>query len=508
MKKLFCITMSIMLIISLCACNSEPSESDISQTSAPQTDSVSSDIEQEISQYDINFPSYEELAKEYPDKTVLVWSIPKTFYDAIMPFRTREINEYLDMKGCDFAVCFEPIKYDAAQSYPDSYVNAITEYKNSGKRLDIISAMNYGELVYNGLYTPLDEYLKNENGEVLYSSVPEKLWESLRINGSIYGVNATSLYTLSLDNGYFVNKELCDKYGYDIKKPITEQTDILKKVRENEKNVDVFSTYLQTNIVHCTDVKVIAPGVYLDEVTHTAKCVLDNEDYINTLKLYNTLYELKLLNDMGVSQKEGFFIMRSNVAGGSHYDGEIKVDYNGKEITAYPLFPDNSSIRNCLVSTGICSFSENKDKAFQLLSLAFSDKELNNLLAFGAEGEDYRIENNTVDTVNNPFNTIRFANDFLCYRYEDTPFSAEEYIRIYDNAFLHEYSDFVFNTEGLSKELNAINGIMNDLNIKKGEDISFDEYISQVRERLNKAGIDKVIDECNRQIKEYADEKD
>lgn len=77
--------------------------------------------------YKDNFPSYEEIQEEYPGKTVLVWAIAETLYESSTPFHTSKVNEYLDEQGCEFAVCFNPVKrYEYSnEMYPDQMLTEI-----------------------------------------------------------------------------------------------------------------------------------------------------------------------------------------------------------------------------------------------------------------------------------------------------------------------------------------------------------------------------------------------
>lgn len=512
MKKIFCIMLSILLIAPFSACKSDKDNMDsISQNTDKTLINDTSNLgeTEELSQYEINFPSYKEVAEQYPDKTILVWTIQETLYEKHYSFRTREINEYLNSIDCDYVLCFEPLSYEITQAYPDAYVREVEELISSGYQIDIISPMNYGEFVYAGLYTPLDEFFLTEDGAKLYSLMPEKFWESLRINGSIYGINTTALYTLSLDWGYYVNAELAQKYNYDVTKSVLDQLDILQAVKENEKNTDVFSTNLYiSNIIHSTDVKEIVPGIYWNEETHSAECVLDNSEYIEKLHLYDTLNSLNLLNDMNRMTSDSFFIMQDNVVGGYKYNDTIELIYNGNEVNAIPVFNVKTSIRNCPAATGICSYSENKEKAFKLISLIYTDPILNNILTYGIEGEDFNCDNDTVDTVVNPFNTIRFANDLICYNRNNSTLTADRYRAVYENASVHEDQDFVFDGRELADEICAVANIMNNFALPGTDgEKTLDKVLAETRAMLEQAGLNRLIDECNRQYEVYVDEK-
>lgn len=512
MKKFFGFFVNIMLVISLSACNGavEPD-----QTLADTSTATGTDEPEEISQFEVNFPTYDEIRAEYPDKTVLVWVIRETPYERNLPFRTREINRYLDSKNFDYAVCFQPISYVDKAAYPDECVSMVEKLIENSNQIDIISFMNYEEFVHDGLYIPIDEYFTTDSGKELFNLMPKKFWESLRINGKIYGINASSEYTLSLDWGYYLNAGLAEKYNYDVSKPILEQLDILKNVSMSENNCDVFSSPLRiNNIVHSVDVKAIIQGVCWNEETHIAECVLDNPGYIEKLQLYDTLNRNKLLTDMSFGVSGNFFIMQENIPGAVEYnaDESVEIEYGGNIVKAIPVFNEPTALRNCPVATGICSFSENKDKAFELLALTYTDPVLNNLLTFGIEGEDYSLDNNKADGPINPYNAIRFANDLICHQYNNVKFTAEQYRKIYENAVLHEDLDFSFDGKELSKEICDVTEIMSNFTLPEikgnSDDKTLDEILSDTRKQLEQAGIQRIIDECNRQYEVYRSEKD
>lgn len=176
-------------------------------------------------------PTFEKVQAEYPGKTVLVWAAQ---YMRAVP--VEEINKYLDNNGYDFAVCFKPFDVDITESalFPDACVENIKRL-DSGEQIDIISPMNYKDYVFGGMYEPLDDYLETDLGKNLYGIMPTGHWESLRINGSIYGVHGPDGYALTPDWGYFVNAELVEKYDFDVSKPIGEQIDILKKLSKTKR---------------------------------------------------------------------------------------------------------------------------------------------------------------------------------------------------------------------------------------------------------------------------------
>ena len=537
MKKFLSSLLAIMLVFSFTACDNAEKEN--SNSSETESVSLSSDITSSSSEnsglsddsgntensdlYKENFPPYEEVQAKYPDKTVLVWVIDETLYDRHAPFPSAALNEYLDKNGYDFAVCFKPVDWDSDEYFPDPMLIEIKKLLDAGERIDIISpTLNYSSYVYDGMYEPLDEYLETEIGQGLCQALPEKFLESLRINGSIYGLSGDVNFALSPDRGYYVNAALAEKYGYDVNKPILEQLDILKAVKENEKKTDVFSTYVSLdNIVTFENVRMLSSAVYWNDETHSAELSIDNPKYIEWLRLFDTLKKEGLLNIVRLRTADSFFIMTESVCGGgvAYADMKpVKVDYSenysGNYVTAIPVFKAETMVRNMVRATGIYSGSENKDEAFELLAKIYTDPDLNNLMVYGVEGENYTLENGFVKEIKvsdgfnvNPFNTYRFANQMICYRSIDNPFTPEQYTEIYENAEVYGDIDFLPDPTNILSELSAEYIAADNISLPKEKE-NLDDILAEYREGLYAAGVQKIIDECNKQYEEYKEEKD
>ncbi len=535
MKKVLGFIFVIMIVFSFSACdNIEKENSNSSYTESALLSSENSSLSTENSGfsddsgntensdlYKENFPSYEEVQAEYPDKTVLVWAIVRTGYESHAPFPSAKLNDYLDEQGYDFAVCFKPVYYAFTDEvFPDPMLTEVKELLGDGEQIDIISPMNYDEFVFDGLYEPLDEYSETEIGRGLYNAFPEKFWESMRINGGIYGLCGDMAVVFSPDRGYYVNAELAEKYGYDVTKPILEQLDILKAVKENEKNTDIFSTHLELdNIVSFVNVKMLSSAVYWNSDTHSAELSIDNPQYIEWLRLFDTLKNENLLNNLLKNNKDNFFIMSDTVCGGIGYADmkPIDVDYFGNTVTAIPVFTPYSTMRTAPIATGICSKSEYKEKAFKLLAKIFTDPDLNNLMVYGVEGENYTLENGVIKEIAfpagtnmfnvNPFNTYRFANQMICHRSEYNLFAPEQYTNIFEKSEVYEDIDFTLDPQSIISELNAEYIAADNISLSD-KDRTFDDVLAEYREGLYAAGVQKIIDECNKQYEEYTEKKD
>ncbi|MBD5082486.1 MAG: DUF3502 domain-containing protein [Ruminococcaceae bacterium] len=470
-----------------------------------------------------NFPTYDEIKAQYPDKTVLVWSFDGNMFDNRRNIRTRELNAYLDRQGYDFALCFE-VANTLLSDDKYAYIKYIRNKVDSSEPVDIIcnsarfvtasraeGIPPYNAAVYEKIMEPLDTYLEGQSGQELYRLMPENFWRSLEIDGKVYGFNGC-FNQLSEDFGYYANKQLTDQYGFDIEKPISDQIDILKSIKENE-NIDIVAA---PNIDKKTEAdsfgapRQVTDGVCIDN--GEIKSVLDSESYKETLRLFNTLLSNGLLSYTSLAdthRESAFIITDSRQAGAVAYkDREsVWIDYYGTEIECIPVFGENTLIKTAAVATGICAYSKNKEKAFEALSLIMTDPYINNLLSYGIWGEDYTLYGNraVLDPAHgHPFGELRFSNKILCFSAEsDYENAAEIYTDAFNNGNTKDLG-FVFDGREVENEIIAVTAViqkdLSKLLIAK----DFDGEIENIKQSLREAGLDTVIDQCKKQ---YADWK-
>lgn len=520
-KHLAILSIVATIIFTSCSTNSNSSDEkvdnnlsesvNVDMTSDENSEAVYYTYTEE--QFNRNFPTFEQLSEKYPDKTVLVWVIQETLYERNYPFYTYEVNEYLDSLGCDYCVCFYPIRADFNEDKSNSYTDYVTEMIENGDQVDIVyssftsvdeSGNNaYHKYVYNGVFEPLNKYFETDLGKKLYEIMPAEHWQALTVDGNIYGIDG-AMHTLSDDYGYYVNSELAAKYGFDIATPIEDQLDILQEVKANE-NCDVFVSYNDFNTAsYIVDIKEITGAVYFDENEMTAKCILDNSEFMDKLRFMYELKQKGYLVDPDLPASDTFFILRTNFAGGKeHYKNieTVDVTYNNHSVTTIPVFIDDTSVRSSYMATGISSSSVHKDMAFELLTLTQTDSYLNNLLTYGKEGEDYQLVEGKVNTIINPVSLDRFPNKMICSPTSSDIITPEEYTAIYKNANCSETLNFAFDGRDVIPQSSATSTLFMTFDFLSVDDL--DKAITDLRTELEQNGINDVIDACNQQYQEY-----
>lgn len=154
-------------------------------------------------------------------------------------------------------------------------------------------------------------------------------------------------------------------------------------------------------------------------------------------------------------------------------------------------------------ATGICSYSEHKDEAFDLLALSLTDEHLNNLLVYGTE-EDYTVENGVVTQSELSFqNFSRFANIFICMPQSGDE-SAEGYEQILNAAGDIKYDLFRINDSDVLDAVNDLNfNVQDPLQNMYRESSDFNTFYEEFKDYMYSLGLQDVIDEYNRQYTEW-----
>ena len=501
-KKPICTCATFLMVLSLFASCSNVETDQPSNVTTIQQDSQNSGRTGFSVSYagSGDYLTYDEVSELYPDKTILVWQLESGTAD----IRALEVNEYLDSLGKDYAVCFEPMVPFFANSDGKSYTQSVKEKIDNGEQIDIIYTghgvsgidvgTSYQRFYDSGYLVKLDDYLlETELGQKLYDSLPEKMWQALEQPDGIYGITAINIPGQTALYGYLkFRADIADKYGYDIEKPMSEQLDIL---REISNDCGVYKGYIN------------------DFGTARLWWSLYFEYLPDGATQYTSLFDLPYYNDFF----EMFYELDTDKDGYIQpIDQEKPTDeyFISFEGSRFPIEEDESyyyvqihdgdtSFWRFQTVTGICSYSEHKDEAFDLLALSLTDEHLNNLLVYGTE-EDYTVENGVVTQNELSFqNFSRFANIFICMPQSGDE-SAEGYEQILNAAGDIKYDLFRINDSDVLDAVNDLNfNVQDPLQNMYRESSDFDTFYEEFKDYVYSLGLQDVIDEYNRQYTEW-----
>jgi putative aldouronate transport system substrate-binding protein len=317
-----------------------------------------------------------------------------------------------------------------------------------------------------------------------------------------------------------------DKYNLmeeDLNKPIYELEAILKMVAEGEKanpdfkplaidyaewfNVFDNSVYLNSKAVALYNDTTKKAGSVLDE--------LENLRWLETLCKYANQgligKESKQLDDMFMTIDGSTSVpyMIPHYMRLYNKEGELAGFDDVIEIVLDKYYDSClawDSSRLYLDADCVFMTSKHKDEAFDFLMKVYTDPYLTNLLCYGIENKTYvMIEGKVVWPEVFP----GYGNDYISYprgyEYAD---KKERYWKLYDE-LPYAFYDFVFDPTDVKDELLATLQVMDRVAyILTGSVEDFDAFIADIRKQLDKRGLQKLIDEVNRQREEWIIKKE
>lgn len=324
--------------------------------------------EEELETVELTDELYEE---KWQGKKQLIW-----LNDLTSNFDTNiivELNDILVERGYDFV-----IRYKEADAYSDEFVSDMKAMKDSGDAMDLFniggvyegdSTNRYEECVSEGLLSPLDEYLQSEEGATLKEAFPDKVWETLRVNGSIYSYDWRTLPCVNL-NGY-VNQEYAEKYHITEETTLSQLKDIIETIPEKDTLQIIWA---DSNLADAWE------NEELMDFISTSQIPVKQYYEIN----WETIPEFLM-----IIQSENFV---------SASDTQILLEGQESNIVKMKLVDGKvSTVTNNLL--GVASWSENQKEAFTFINLVNTDKEIANLLQYGIEGRNYKVEDDVVTLV-------------------------------------------------------------------------------------------------------------
>ena len=405
---------------------------------------------------------------------------------------------------------------------------------SAGEECDIIFTApwinSYANNVANGVLAPLDDLLL-DHAPGLWGSMPVTTWDAARVNGTIYGVINQQIFPKPW--GVHPRKDLAEKYGLDLDTVDTweDMEPWLEAVRDGEGITPVF---------------VAAPGrglwleqYYgydpLDDGIKFLGMRADDE----SLTALNTVESVEFQQAADTTKRwvdEGFMPLEplpNDEAQAAFRAGQYAMGYHvekpGNDVeaqTAYgfefimknltnPLILDTAGATATM--NGICTTSQNPEKAMEVLEEFNTNPDIYNLLSRGIEGTHWVWEDEanlvmtypdgvTADTSTyNPNTDWMFGNQFLAYYRDAKQVGAWEATKeMNDNAFPSKALGFVVDREPIKTEIAQTSAIYDEmvLPIVYGW-VSYADNAPAAIDALNAAGAQTIIDEVNRQLQEW-----
>lgn len=414
------------------------------------------------------------------------------------------------------------------------YNSKIQTLSAAGEEFDVMYTSNwlndYYQNVAKGALIPLDDLLKETPD--LYNSIPEYWWDSIKVDGKIYGVPNQQIATRS--TVFLIPEKNIELLGLDMSKSneiVTDYKVALDKIEEylvavKEKsgeytnlggiwneglNMFGFEQVLGAKI----------PGVVRTDGTST-KLInqYKTEEYKYYLKKRREWVKKGLVppqssdgRSLGKYKEDDSLVypfMAKNATYKPSIESEMSGDVSLKVFLRTPQIVTNSGTSATL--SGISATSKNPEAALKVIELVNSDKELYNTMSFGMEGIQYkktgenRIELIGTDGwVGQNWSIGSVYNSYLLPDLADDTWEKTKEIN--DTAAKSKVLGFNPNIDKIKPQISACQSVIDEyfdvLDMGVVDiDSSYESFIS----KLDAAGVDKIFAEIQSQLDAWVKE--
>ncbi|MBQ7097681.1 MAG: DUF3502 domain-containing protein [Clostridia bacterium] len=401
---------------------------------------------------------------------------------------------------------------------------------NSGEEFDIFQTSSDSaatSIVMNakkGTFMDLTELL-DKYGQDIKAKVDPRAWDAVTFDGKILAIPSQAKWVPEL--GYVFKKDLVEKYNFDYKsvKSLKDLEPYFDILLENEP--DIIPAYVVgagngsglEESYHGKYTPCDVPGVLFDE---------DKEEFVDFLSAKLDEYKLKhewykkgyiaadaLSRTDSAESKTGKYAVLTQ-AGAITLDGSKSTAVYGYPCVEIYVGMDKIPPQNIMNGNAISATCKNPEKAMQLLNLIWKDDYLINTLAYGVEGVNYAYESGkgtdspTVVPKTGSERTWAVWHNWmgpLWAQWNSSWNSTEalqEMKKANETAEMSKTVGVMFDMESILTEVAALTGVVNASSpvLFCGAMDDFDKYTAEVAEKLKEAGIEKVLEELNRQYQE------
>lgn len=416
---------------------------------------------------------------------------------------------------------------------------------SSGEEFDMAyggatTAVPYATLVRQDALVDITDML-DTYAPTLKEKINENAWESVTVDGKIYGVPST--YSEFTANGFVTRKDKMEEYGVES----------IESIEDMEKYMDAsvaagriplngdssLANDMYKMFVNTTNQWVIAPGINENEpfLVGDIKSPEEIISPIFTDEFEDFAVKMREWADKGywskdvlagtINEKDNFhndmgdaYISHQPDWTGNKGVVEEKLGGVGTEFFCFPettgTLIGKSGVEN---ATLINANSKHPERALMVIEKLMTDKECYDLFQYGIEGRQYEIKDGKIckpASYDKKVDEGGFAGWALRTDEFNIPNETEDERRYTLNeqwkkvAVENPYLGFVVDTKEFSTEISAISNVNAQLGIqillgKTSQNPK--EAVAEYRKQLEAAGINKVIEGVNQQYKAYLESK-
>lgn len=373
--------------------------------------------------------------------------------------------------------------------------------------------------VTTGLFLDITDMLEKPEFKQLKDLIPEKYWQGVKINGRIYAVPT---YKDSSVTQYFImDKKIVDKYNVDIasKHELYDfDSDFYKITKDTGQPIYIFSMQGADEIFLPYDrfgLPFNVLGVRYDDKDMKVVNILETPEIMKDLEYLHKWYKDGIINKDAPTASENpkyrpFFIaqgwpLAAKTAWGPGNGGEVEISKYRETILS------NGTVRGSL--NGISASSDHPEKALELLQLINTDSKFRDMMAYGEEGVNFdyvqkfgetRVKKGEgyTDWTMATYTQGQFFNLTITDEVEENQW--DEVKKLNEEAKASVLLGFSFNPEPVQDEIANVLAVYNKYKSELLAGVHEPHAkVKQIIEEMNKAGLNKIIEESQKQIDEF-----
>lgn len=404
-----------------------------------------------------------------------------------------------------------------------SYNSKMPILLGANEKMDIVytsaASFSYFDYAIRGAFLQLDELL-NVQGKDAKKVIPQDMFDSIKVNGKIYAVPTYKEYPVQW-NAY-ISKEFSEKYKWNFSsiKNLYDIEPFLNDLKTGEKDFlpyPITSGYTGWDAVNPFDMITPMVGMKFEGADAKFVNVFASDEY----KFH--LEKMKEWKDKGYIRKDAGTRNNNNdyaALGKVGFSAFIYQPYgealltSKKAGTVFVSFPvkkaylTNSNMAGSMIA--IPRNSKNPQKTMEFINLLNTDATLKHLVVNGIEGQHYvKIDDKHIkypegkNYTNVGYSRAAFTlqNVFLNYLSETDPTDKyDKFIEFNAKGIKSNAFGFIPNKEPIETQLATCNSVINKYT-KSLETASVDigKYLPIFNEELKASGIQKIIDELQKQ---------
>lgn len=410
---------------------------------------------------------------------------------------------YLEIKVIDNLPSNKKEREAETALYSKKYHQGILKMNKNNEQADILTLdctddsdyyFDYDYFYLNSLLKPMDKHINSDTSLKKYINDGE--WTTVKRDKNIYAVPTRSIE--GSGRGWMVETSVLKSSGISAEDLQAERWDILDDSNLSDKKIHIDPQEgTKTGGLgipqppYCADqyYDLITPcvGVKLDSKSPKAINIFDDEYMTKSIA---STYNMTTLENCKLSISSTY-TSNSKI---TTADGYTTIPINDK-------FYDKGNVSGL----GIASWSKNEKDAYDLISLLNTNEELAMLLNYGIKDKNYTLSSDgTVEISESQYDSYKntyyiFSNKHILPKNNQELFTDNS-----KSTTLSPICGFVFDYTKVKAEIDATNKLINKYkNSLFVGDGSYTELNEKFGNDLKNAGVQKIVDEANRQISKW-----